>query len=154
MLITEQNIDIWYREYLAQRKRSEKYVKSRKGVLRGLEVSTRAQFRKDLVTNASDNPKLSGKQLAQKMAKEEVFSLTSAEAMARAKAMSTYHGIPVTPQLVAQIRVGATGIVSSFWATVTARQYELHDAGYKWRSSNPDEETVETLIGQEFFGSP
>lgn len=152
MLITEQNIDIWYREYKAQRQRSEKYVKSRKGVTRGLPVSTRAEFKLDFLTTVSDNPKLSGKQIAQKMAKDETFPLTNKQVMNIAKAISTYHGIPVTPQLVAQIRVGATG-ADPFWADVTARQYELHAQGYKWKSSDPNEETVETLVSQEFFGS-
>jgi len=145
MLITEQNIDIWYREYKAQRARSEKYVQSRKGVTRELPVSSRAEFKLDFLTAVSDNPKLSGKQIAQKMAKEETYTLSNKQVTKIAEAMSTYHGIPVTPQLVAQIRVGATG-ADPFWATITARQYELKGNGMSW-------DEVKVIVSQEFFGS-
>ena len=149
MLITESNIDIWYRAYVAQRQRSEKYVKSRKGETRGLPVSTKAEFKLDFLSSIKDNPKLSGKQLAEKMAKEETYKLSQKQVTKIAEGISTYHGRPITPGLVAQVRVGATG-ADPFWSNVTARQLELREAGIPWEGDTG----IQAIIGQEFFGSP
>lgn len=144
MLITEQNIDIWYNEYKAQFKRSTKYVKSRKGKTRGLEMLSRAEFGVDFRSTALDNPTKSGNQIAKSMAKQEVFAQTQKQAIKSAEAHVAEFGGELTPELVTRYR---TQSISDIFDVQNKRREELRAEG---KSSGE----IAMTISQEFYGSP
>lgn len=143
MLITKENIDIWYNEYKEQYKRSEKYIKGRKGTSRGLVMSNRKDFESDFISVHFDNPKLSGKQLAKKMAKEEVFATSYKQAFKAAEAHVDKLGGKLTPNLITEYRLRTTGDI---YPLITDRRAELFTLG-------KSAEEVALIISQEFFGS-
>lgn len=143
MLITETNIDIWYREYLKQYNKSTKYIKSRKGALRGLTPSSRNEFKVDFISETYDNPKLSGKQIAQRMAKSEVYPQTWKQATVHAEAHARETGEQVTLDLINRYRTQSESTITDM---VRARRAELKLQGY----SSSD---INLMIGQEFYGS-
>lgn len=143
MLITNENIDIWYKEYKAQFERSTKYVKSRKGATRGLTMSSKSEFRMDLLSEHYDNPKLSGTQIAKKIAKSEVFAVSHKQATKSAEAHVNEFGGRVTMDLINKYR---TQSISDIFDVAEARRSELRRQGL---SSSE----IAFAIGQEFFGS-
>lgn len=143
MLINDTNIDIWYREYRRQYDKSVKYVKSRKGVVRGLEPLSRQEFKVDFISETFDNPKLSGNQIAQRMAKAEVYPQSWKQATVHAEAHARETGEKVTMDLINRYRVQSEATITDM---VRARRAELKLEGY---SANE----INMLIGQEFYGS-
>lgn len=143
MLITNENIDIWYNEYKQQFERSTKYVKSRKGITRGLAMSSKAEFRMDLMSEHYDNPRLSGTQIAKKIAKSEVFAVSYKQAMKSAEAHVGEFGGKITTDLISKYRTQA---ISDIFDLTEAKRIELKKQG---KTSSE----IAFLIGQEFFGS-
>lgn len=143
MLITDKNIDIWYNEYKQQFERSTKYVKSRKGATRGLTMSSKSEFKMDLLSEHYDNPKLSGTQIAKKIAKSEVFAVSHKQALKSAEAHVSEFGGKVTMDLISKYR---TQSISDIFDLTEAKRIELKRQG---KTSSE----IALLIGQEFFGS-
>lgn len=143
MLITKENIDIWYSAYEKQRAKSEKYAKSRGGTTRRLPKLTKAEFKMDLISEAAENPKLSGKQIAERMAKQETFVQTMRQARVHAEAHARVFGGEFTPELVMKYRIGAKDDVFKYQ---DARRAELKALG----ESATD---IKLAISQEFYGS-
>lgn len=144
MLVTKQNIDIWYREYQAQFKRSEKFVKSRKGKTRGLKMLSRNEFEMDFRSEVFDNPKKSGTQIAQSMAKQEVYGVSQKQAVKSAEIHVSEFGGDLTPDLINRYR---TQSISDIFDIQNKRRDELKAEGRK--SSE-----IALIISQEFYGSP
>lgn len=143
MLITDKNIDIWYNEYKKQFERSTKYVKSRKGTTRGLKMSSRLEFKMDLLSEHTDNPKLSGSQIAKKIAKSEVFAVSYKQATRSAEAHVSEFGGKLTTDLISKYRTQA---IRDIFDLADIRRTELRKQG-KTTSE------IAFAIGQEFFGS-
>ena len=145
MLLTEVNIDIWYSDYLNQFKKSEKFVKSRKGRTRGWKPLSREEFKYDFISEVNDNPKLSGKQVAVKMAKHDVYGTTYKQATKLAEAFSRETGMPMSLSLVTKFMAQSTTL-SGFFDQIRQRRQEFEQEGISTYTANK-------LIGQEFFGS-
>lgn len=143
MLITSKNIDIWYKEYTEQHKKSTKYAKSRGGKTRGLSPLSRAEFELDFKSEAADNPDKSGSQIAKSMAKEEVFTKSYKQAQKLAEAHAREFGEDLTADLIAQYRLETN---TDIFPEIEYRRAELKKQG-------KDNATVKLIIGQEFFGS-
>ena len=152
--MTKQNLDIWYKEYLNQYKKTKKYVKSRGGKLRmvntdgklkEVEPSSRHDFLTDFISVANDNPKLSGKQIAQKMAKAELYELSWKNAEKLAESHVKEFGGKVSANLIYRYQMGAVK-GENIWDKIKQRR-EQHDKE-KINTYNSNK-----LIGQEFFGS-
>lgn len=143
MLMTKENLDIWYREYKKQFERSTKYSKSRGGTTRGLTPLTRAEFQMDFISETFDNPKLSGKQVAQRMAKQEVFPQSYAQATRHAEAHVREFGGKLTPDLISKYRIQSENKV---FEAISNRRYELQTKGLSASE-------IKLTIGQEFYGS-
>jgi len=144
MLITEQNIDIWYNEYKAQFKRSTKYVTSRKGKTRGLEMLSRSEFGVDFRSTVLDMPNKSGNQIARSMAKQEVFAQTQKQATKSAEAHIKEFGGDLTPELITKYR---TQSISDIFSVQNRRREEL-------RAEGKSSKEIAMTISQEFYGSP
>lgn len=143
MLITEQNLTIWYNEYKKQYKKSEKFVKSRSGRTRELPMLSKTEFDMDFRAEVYDNPKASGKEIAQKMAKQDVYGQTAKQARKQAEAYVEMFGGHVTGDLINRFRAQS---MTEFFDIIEARREELKNSGLA-------SSTVKIMIGQEFFGS-
>lgn len=146
MLITKENIDIWYKEYKEQYARSTKYVKSRRGITRGLPPLSRKEFEMDFKSaiRDKDNSKKSGAQIARGMAKQEVFTMSFKQAKAASEAHIQRFGGKLTPELITKYRLEQ---VKDIFPLISTRGKELKKLGN-------DNATIALIIGQEFFGSP
>ena len=145
MLITEEYINILYDEYLKQYKRTKKYVTSRGGQVRDIKPSSKHDFKIDFVSSISENKKLSGTKIAQKLAKEELYETSWSRAESFAKAHAEIFGGTVNLNLIQSYRMNAVH-GESIWTVISDRRRELHRDGLSSYSTN-------LIIGQEFFGS-
>lgn len=143
MLINKTNIDIWYKQYLEQRVRSEKYIKSRGGSVRGIDKLTRAEFEMDFISMAADYPKMGGTTLAKKMAKQEMFQKSWAQTESIATAHEGHFGTALTFHEKMAYRIGAR---TDLWDAIAIERYNLKSKGFK-------NSAISLLIGQQFFGS-
>ena len=143
MLINKENLDIWYNEYKEQFERSNKYIKGRKGTTKGLSMSNRIDFESDFISEAFDNPNISGKQLAKKMAKQEVFATSYKQAFKAAEAHIREFGGMLTPDLITKYRLQTT---TDIFPLIESRRAQL-------RASGETKRQIAILIGQEFYGS-
>lgn len=144
MLINKTNIDIWYRQYLEQRAKTEKYVKSRGGTTRGIDVLTKTEFEMDFESAATDDPSISGTALAKKMAKQEVFQRSWKQTESIAEAHKGHFGDELSFADKMAYRIGAK---QELWDAISLERTNLKSQGY---SSS----AIKIMIGQQFFGSP
>lgn len=80
MLLTDENIDIWYREYQRKYRNITKYVKRKHGELpENHEMASRREFDSDFRRMVEDHPNLSGSQIAKKMAQQELYIVQYSE---------------------------------------------------------------------------
>jgi hypothetical protein len=145
MLITDKNIDIWYREYLKQYEKTKKYVTSRGGKVRDIKPSSRQDFKVDFLSSISDENKLSGTKIAQNLAKQELYETSWKQAEKYAKAHVEKFGGEVNLNLIQRYRMNAVR-GQNIWNVIKERRRELKFDGLSTYSAN-------MIIGQEFFGS-
>ena len=143
MLLVKENFDIWYREYQAQYKRTTKYIKSRKGTIRDTEPMTRKEFEIDFRSVLEDNPNKSGKQIAQMMAKQELYTTSYSQAKRYAEAHVSAFGGEVNINLIQQYRLETRRDV--FDNIQSLRRQMKHD-GFT-------DSAIALVVSQEFFGS-
>lgn len=143
MLLTEKNFDIWYKEYQTQYDRTKKYVKARGGQIRDINPMTRRDFKTNFIGAHADNPQLTAKKLAQKMAKEELYEISWKQAEAAATHLGEELGIPrANASMISKIRMSPT----TFWDLVKETRVELKGLGYRGKA-------LAFEIGHRFFGS-
>lgn len=145
MLITDVNIDIWYREYLKQYEKTKKYVTSRGGKVRDIKPSSKHDFKIDFLSSVSENKKLSGTKIAQKLAKEELYETSWSQAEKFAKAHAETFGEEINLNLIQRYRMNAVR-GQNIWNVIKERRSELGAEGLSSYQSN-------LIISQEFFGS-
>lgn len=143
MLITTENIDIWYKYYTEQYFKSTKNVKRLGGQTRGLDMLSRAEFEMDFLAEAADKPSMSGTVLAKKMAKQDVYGQTEKQATKQAEVYAEREGIEVNRSLINRFKAQA---MPEFFNEIDLRREELKKEGYTSKM-------IAILIGQEFFGS-
>lgn len=143
MLINKTNMDIWYNEYKDQYKRTTKYIKSKGGTPRGLAMLSRTEFEMDFKSEALDNPKKSGVQIAKSMAKEELFPKSFKQAQKYAEAHVREFGGTVNAHLIAQYRLETN---KAIFPEIESRRSELFTKG-------KSKAEVALIISQEFYGS-
>lgn len=148
MLLKEENFKIWYNEYQKQYERSTKYVKSRGGKnIRSGDMASYKDFKIDFLSEIEDNPKLSGKQIAKKMAKDELYKVSWKQAEKQAKIHVEQFGGKLSLNLIQKYRIEAFKAgEQSIWTLIKKRRQELKAEGYSSYRSD-------IIIGQEFFGS-
>lgn len=144
MLINKTNIDIWYKQYLEQRAKTEKYVASRGGSARGIDVLTKAEFEMDFRSAAADDPTIGGTTLAKKMAKQEVFQRSWRQTESIAEAHKGYFGNQLSFEEKMAYRIGAK---QELWDAISLERSGLRSQGYT-------NSAIKIMIGQQFFGSP
>lgn len=140
MLIVEENIQLWYREYKKQFEKSKKWITSRGGQIRFNTPSNYTDFKTDFLTQVTHNPTKSGKQIAQKIAKEEAFSVTTKQAEKAAEFHARKEGVKLTQPLVNKFRLNL------FEQTEEYRRTDPEMRGKTTYGQNK-------LIAQHFFGS-
>lgn len=138
MLITEENIKIWYREYVKQFEKTTKYVKARKGQVRGTAPSSYHWFKTDFMSEVKDPSVKSGAQLARKMAKAEVYTVSSKQARLAAETLSKKTGKRLTPNMLASFKLNLFKQTEEYRASL--------DSTLSATEKNK-------LIAQNFFGS-
>lgn len=144
MLITKENLDIWYREYQKQFKTTHKYITSRGGKVRTSTPLSRRDFEMDFLSESYDYPKLSGKQLAQRMAKQDLYVASSKEALRAAEAHIREFGGSQSFNLIMRYRIGAE---EDIWEAIKIFRQSKQDEGFSSTQIN-------ILISQQYFGSP
>lgn len=143
MLLTKENIDIYYRTYLKQFKTTKKYIESRKGTVRMSTPMTRSEFETDFVSTVYDEPNKSGNQIAKKMAKQDLFKVSYAQGVRIAEAHERLFGEKATIDLIQKYRLQ---IKDSIWNEVELARANLKTQGFK-------NDAIKIIIGQQFFGS-
>ena len=143
MIISEKNLDIWYREYLNQRERTAKYIKSRGGQIRSTKPLSRSDFEVDFKSEVEDNPKKTAKNIAKKMAKDDLFILTHRQSEKLSEAHVKEFGGKSNISFIMKYRLG---LITDSWDVIESRRQELFSEGYNTYRAN-------ITIGQEFFGS-
>lgn len=143
--MTNHDLDIYYDEYLKQRKASMKYIKSRKGTIPefGKEAISKSDFKLDLISMKTDSPKDSYIKLARKYAKEQLYEYSFKQAERFAEAHVKAFGGEVTVNFIQSYRMQARGDIFTLIK-------EVHNKGKQQGLSSY---AVNLLIGQEFFGS-
>lgn len=142
-LLTDSNIDFWFKQYRSQYDRSKNYAERQGGEVRDIPPLSRKEFEIDFRSEVEDNPGLSGTKIAQKMAKDDVYPHSFKQARAAAKAIAEKEGRDITAEDIRNIRTNAT----DFWGNLSSFNNELKNAGL-----NSKERKLK--ISQEFFGSP
>ena len=143
-----------YEVYKEQRAKSLKYIESRKGKVRKVDgrmisESSFKEFKTDLVSSLEDNPKISPKELAKRMAKDEVYSVTSAQARKFAEVAADLFGDEYNIGNVTKYRLGFTGpLFERIEQFKEEKRQEYLSRGEKLSSYK-----LNMLVGQEFFGS-
>lgn len=143
MLLTEQNIDIWYRVYKKQYETTKKYITSRKGSYRDIGMMSRDDFETDFRAMVSDNPKLGGTAIAKKMAKQDLYTTSYAQGKRLAEAHTDVFGGEVDIQIIQKYRLGLT---SDIFNIIQAVRKDMKSQGF---SNN----AIAIMISQQFFGS-
>lgn len=144
MLLKKENLDIWYREYQEQYKRTTKYIRSRKGKIRDINgPMTRKEFEVDFRSVLEDNPKKSGKQIAQMMAKQELYTISWKQAKNIAEAHVYAFGGNVDINLIQQYRLETRRDV---FENIQLLRRQMKLDGF-------DDTSIASVVSQEFFGS-
>ena len=145
MILSERNIDIWYKAYVAQYKGTTQYAKRLGGTLRESKMYTRDKFRYLFLTEIDNGTKLVGKKLAQTMAKDQLYLLSHRQAETRARGVAKYRGTKFSLHSVMMQRLMADPS-EDFWGSVMERKAEYREMGYA--SSE-----IKMFLGQDFFSS-
>lgn len=145
MILSERNIDIWYKAYVAQYKGTTQYAKRLGGTLRESKMYTRDKFRYLFLTEIDNGTKLVGKKLAQTMAKDQLYLLSHRQAETRAKAVSKYRGTKFSLNAIMMQRLMADPS-EDLWSAVREREAEYKEFGFSLLQ-------VDMFIGQDFFSS-
>jgi hypothetical protein len=154
MLITEQNLDIWYKAYRKQFDATSKRLKSRglkirqvtgrDGKQQDVQPLTRAQFagdfRSELADITSAGKYKSGERIAQSMAKTEVYAQSYEQAKKAAQQAVDTQGKTMSTKLIEYYRSG------SWWDVIQQKRAELSELGYNTYEQN-------LQISEEFYGS-
>lgn len=142
MILSNDNIKIWYAEYLKQYERTKKYVKSHGGKVRDITPSSLRDFKIDFIT-ASYESKRGAFEIAKKMAKEELYLNSWKRSLALAKAHVRKYGGVLNLNLIQSYRMQAVrgnNIVND----IRLRREQL--------KSSEEDVNIELTISQEFFG--
>lgn len=109
MLMTEENIDIFYREYKKQLNKTIKYAKSRGGIItpRGENVMNRTEFKTYFIGFAADSGEKSGMKIARDIAKDQVYELSHKQAVRAAERAATLFGDTYNINEIMRYRIGA-----------------------------------------------
>ena len=141
------NIDYekMYSEYIYQYSKTKKYAQSRGGRIRDLKPSSYKDFKTDFRSILEDNPGKGPKQLAQQMAKDELYETSSAQARKLAQVHEEVFGEKFSIKTIAQYRLG---LDQQLWDAIKQRRAQI-------KEENPELSTykINIIIGQEFFGS-
>lgn len=143
--MTKHDLDLYYDAYLKQRRKTLKYISSRKGVIPvyGKDPVSKSDFKLDLMSLKVENPKESYVAIAKKYAKEQLYEYSYKEAFRRAEAHVRSFGGQLDVNLIQQYRM--------------QNRRELYDAILTERtnlkSKGFNNSQIELYISQEFFGS-
>lgn len=141
-LLTDSNIDFWFKQYRSQYDRSKKYAERQGGEVRDIPPLSRKEFEIDFRSEVEDNPELSGTKIAQKMAKDDVYTHSFKQARAAAKAKAEKEGRAISGEDIWNIRLNSTG----FWDDVRSFANKLKIKGLSGKEQR-------LKVGQQFFGS-
>ena len=144
MILSDDNIKIWYTEYLKQYERTKKYVKSHGGKVRDIAPSSLRDFKIDFIT-ASYESKRGGFEIAKKMAKEELYQDSWKRSTALSKAHVKLYGGTLNLNLIQSYRMNAVR-GKNVLDEIRSRREQL--------KRNNEDININLIISQEFFGSP
>lgn len=145
----EQAYEIYEKKYKSLTKQQQKLGQAPK-----YSMMTKSDFISDWEENRSDykDKHYSGKQVAEALAKKDVYQHSYKQGMAIYKALEgdvDFEEVGMTQkQFALQYQKGTLdNSLSGFWNTVREHQREYEREGKSWGE-------IELLIGQMFFGSP
>lgn len=152
--MTTHDLDIYYSAYLKQRAKTLKYIKSRKGIIPtfGEKPISKRDFKMDIESIKSDNPKESYVAIAKRYAKNQLYEYSFKEAERRAEAHITRYGGKVDVNLIQRYRMQSERQIfddilntrTSLKAKGMTHDFEIGGKTYA---------NIEVYISQEFFGS-
>lgn len=146
---------LYYEEYLDQYRRSKKFALSRGAAIRKNTDNIQYplsfnKFKVDYITAVSENPKKSWRRVAQSMAKNDVYPVTSLQASRYEEAHFKRYG-ETNINILLQYRLGfipqvkAGGKTTDIFTDIMERREEL-------RLSGSTKGEMRDIIAQEFFG--
>ena len=149
MIVSDRNLDIWYKDYLKKYKSTKKFILSKGVTPRNMPPETRYDFARDFESTHEDHPELSGKQIAELMAKQDLYPKSPLAAKTAAKAEADRKNIKMTPKLVLEFLLDENTDLWTDIANFKKNEIALAKQQNKILSS----EDVALLVAQEFFGS-
>lgn len=146
MILSDDNLNIWYKDYLKKFENVTKYIKRQGGTPMSTKPMSRQEFGIDFISMTYDNPSMSGKNIAQTMAQQELYSKSYTQAKKLAEAEISMSN--VTPKdkmkIINEYRMD---IRQNIWNGIRQIRSNMKAQGF----SN---EAITLFISQEVFGSP
>lgn len=143
MILSNENINIWYKDYVKKYNNIEKFIKSRGGTSSNIPMLSKQAFKTDFISMSYDYPNINGKKLAETLAQNQLYTKSSKQARKAAEAEMSKLGTPVSLQIITEYRLG---IRTNIWDAIKHKKKVMRWQGH-------DEEYIVLKISQEFFGS-
>ena len=143
MILSNENINIWYKDYVKKYNNIKKFIKSRGGISLNIPMLSKQAFEIDFRSIAYDYPNTNGKKLAEKLAQNQLYTKTSAQAKKAAEAEMRQVGTPVSLQIISEYMLGTRTVT---WDNIKQTRKIMKAQGFT-------NEAAALFIAQEFFGS-
>lgn len=159
MIFSDTNLRLAYNEYRTQYGKSKKYAISQGVAVRPNTETVQypipySEFKVEYITKATEMPKTSWRRVAQAMAKDDVYPITSRRAMALAEAHERRYGesgidiirqyrLGFAPKVKVKLKDGE--ITVDIFEEITERREQLFKEGYSAKK-------VKEKVAEEYFG--
>lgn len=146
MILSDKNLDIWYKDYLKKFKNVSKFITRKGGTPRSTKPMSRREFGMDFISMTYDYPNTNGKKIAETMAQQELYSKSYAQSkkIAEAEFKMTGQKPKNVMEVILQYRMDTR---QSVWSNIRSTRALMKKQGFT-------NESITLLISQEFFGSP
>ena len=115
MILSNENINIWYKDYVKKYNNIKKFIKSRGGISLNIPMLSKQAFEIDFRSIAYDYPNTNGKKLAETLAQNQLYTKSSKQARKAAEAEMSKLGTPVALQIITEYRLG---IRTNIWDAI------------------------------------
>lgn len=143
MILSNENINIWYKDYVKKYNNVKKFIKSRGGISLNIPILSRQAFEIDFRSITYDYPNINGKKLAEKLAQNQLYIRTLEQSKKAAEAEMRQVGTPVSLQIITEYMLGIRTVA---WDNIKQTRKIMKAQGFT-------NEAAELFISQEFFDS-
>lgn len=145
MILSEKNLDIWYKDYLKKFKNVSKFITRKGGTPQSTKPMSRGDFKTDFISMTSDHPNINGKKIAETMAQQELYSKSYAQSkkLAEAEFKMTGQKPKNIMEVILQYRMDKR---QNIWSNIKSTRILMKSQGFT-------NESITSFISQEFFGS-